>query len=459
MTAPKSSRQMRFIAGPLNKQLLQNLLGEVIEPCTRVRAAVAYANRDNMQLFEACARHLKPLEFYGRYDHTVPVDPAVLKWFLDKASPNYHCKLVPDILHSKVIWWVDAGAYIGSANLSDRAWISNIEAGVFLPHDELAETGMERELLRFFEEVDDRSIPLREEIYLEQRQLADRRLQLSKQDYELEQQFDKKRLLDKNRGLVFVETKRSTEKRFRKFEQEWNDTLQLMRSIAARVSAPGVKPGWIDDSVPPGVQADQFLHAYYYKQVKDGNRHPYEEFFARNSRNPELALREALEWWNAAEFDHSFEERTIYDWSPRLRELLARERLLKLTEEEFVDAVARVHAIRDHAIKQENEHLGLPDKPQAGDDKVQKFGEWLWQQRSREGKTVLDLLNYVVWGSGHVAERIWNAIRSDEWAIPHIGLSSLGEIVGWARPDEYPPRNMRTSKGLRALGYNVKIGM
>ncbi|EKN6297909.1 hypothetical protein DVQ54_23905 [Yersinia enterocolitica] len=28
---------------------------------------------------------------------------------------------------------------------------------------------------------------------------------------------------------------------------------------------------------------------------------------------------------------------------------------------QFVDAVSRVHAIRDHAIKQENEHLGLPD--------------------------------------------------------------------------------------------------
>jgi hypothetical protein len=25
------------------------------------------------------------------------------------------------------------------------------------------------------------------------------------------------------------------------------------------------------------------------------------------------------------------------------------------------DAVSRVHAIRDHAIKQEKEHLGLPD--------------------------------------------------------------------------------------------------
>ena len=366
---------------------------------------------------------------------------------------------MPDILHAKVIWWVDAGAYIGSANLSDRAWISNIEAGTFLSHDELVETGMERELLHFFEEVDDRARPLTKEIYQEQLRLADRRSDLAKRDYGLEHQFDKDRLLPKNQGLVFVDTKRSSEKRFQKFEQDWNDTLQVMRSIASRVSAPGAKPDWIDASVAPGVQADQFLHAYYYKQVKDGNRHPYEEFFARNSKNPELALREALEWWYAADFDHSFEERTIYEWSPRLRELLARDRILKLTEEEFVDAVSRVHAIRDHAIKQENEHLGLPDSPQAGDDKVQKFGEWLWRQRSREGKTVLDLLNYVVWGNGSVAARLWNAIRSDQWAIPHIGLSSLGEVVGWARPDEFPPRNMRTSKGLRALGYNVRIGV
>lgn len=450
---------MKLIAGPLNGQLLQNLLGEVIESCTRVRAAVAYANRDNLMLFEACAKYLKPLEFFGRYDHTVAIDPAVLRWFLDKASPNFDCKLVPDILHAKIIWWVDAGVYIGSANLSDRAWHSNIEAGTFFSQDNLIETGMERELLNFFEEVDERARPLTEEIYLEQLRLADRRSDLLKRDYVIEQQFDRVRLLPKNQGLVYVDTNRSTEKRFHKFEQDWNDTLQVMRSIAARVSAPGVKPSWIDSTVATGVQADQFLHAYYYKRVKDGNRHPYEAFYSRNTKNPELALREALEWWHDADFDHSFEERTIYEWSPRLREFLARDRILKLSEDEFIDAISRVHAIRDHAVKQENEHLGLPDRPQTGDDKVQKFGEWLWQQKSREGKTVLDLLNYVVWGNGNVAARLWNAIRSDQWAIPHIGLSSLGEVVGWARPDEFPPRNMRTSKGLRALGYNVKIGV
>jgi phosphatidylserine/phosphatidylglycerophosphate/cardiolipin synthase-like enzyme len=227
---------MRFIAGPLNRQLLQNLLGEVIEQATRVRAAIAYANRDNLKLFEACAAHKKPLEFYGRYDHTVAVDPPVLKWFLDQANPNFDCKLVPDILHAKVIWWVDAGAYIGSANLSDRAWISNIEAGTFLTNDELIESGMEKELRQFFEEIEDRANPLTQEIYQEQLQLSSKRGEISTKDYSLQQQFDQNRLLRKNQGLVFVDSKKASEKRLQKFEKDWNDTLQVMRSIATRVS-------------------------------------------------------------------------------------------------------------------------------------------------------------------------------------------------------------------------------
>ncbi|MGS6267562.1 hypothetical protein ACVGWD_17595, partial [Enterobacter asburiae] len=52
--------------------------------------------------------------------------------------------------------------------------------------------------------------------------------------------------------------------------------------------------------------------------------------------------------------------------------------------------------------------------------------------------------------------RLWNAIRSDDWAFPQVGLSSVGELVVGPRPDEFPPRNMQTSKGLRALGYNVR---
>ena len=41
--------------------------------------------------------------------------------------------------------------------------------------------------------------------------------------------------------------------------------------------------------------------------------------------------------------------------------------------------------------------------------------------------------------------------------VPRLGVSSLGEMVRWVRPDFSPPRNNRTNKALRALGYDVKL--
>ncbi len=45
----------------------------------------------------------------------------------------------------------------------------------------------------------------------------------------------------------------------------------------------------------------------------------------------------------------------------------------------------------------------------------------------------------------------------EDFQLRHFGQSSLGEAVGWARPDDYPPRNNRTNKALRALGHDVKL--
>lgn len=81
------------------------------------------------------------------------------------------------------------------------------------------------------------------------------------------------------------------------------------------------------------------------------------------------------------------------------------------------------------------------------------------RRRCREGVLAgRILLNYVVWGNGSVSARLWNAIRSDDWAIPHVSLSSLGEIVVWARQTSFRQEHA-DEQGLRALGYNVRIGV
>ncbi len=54
-------------------------------------------------------------------------------------------------------------------------------------------------------------------------------------------------------------------------------------------------------------------------------------------------------------------------------------------------------------------------------------------------------------------ERLWAAFHDPKWKIEGLGVSALGELVGWALPDRFPPRNRRTSKSLQSLGYEVTV--
>ena len=58
------------------------------------------------------------------------------------------------MFHPKVIWWGGYGAYIGSANLTDSGWLRNIECGLFISDPELIQHGLDLELERFFEQLE-----------------------------------------------------------------------------------------------------------------------------------------------------------------------------------------------------------------------------------------------------------------------------------------------------------------
>ncbi|HCD4852076.1 TPA: phosphatidylserine/phosphatidylglycerophosphate/cardiolipin synthase family protein, partial [Klebsiella pneumoniae] len=117
-----------------------------------------------------------------RYDHTVPVAPSFLSKLLINTKNNIFCKLVPDCLHSKVIWWKGYGAYIGSANLTDRAWNMNIEAGVFYTESDLYNSDLISQLEDFFDNLAflDCCIDLSQEIIDEQKKLQKLKIEKDK---------------------------------------------------------------------------------------------------------------------------------------------------------------------------------------------------------------------------------------------------------------------------------------
>ena len=150
----------------------------------------------------------------------------------------------------------------------------------------------------------------------------------------------------------------------------------------------------------------------------------------------------------------------LFDWAPFLRRMLAEDRILTLTADEFESVCLRVWSIQDHARRVANATLDLPGGQRYDmATKTPALAKYLYSRRSRNGSNVLQVIHHVLYGGTEDAlpERLWEATGEGPWKIEHLGISALGELVGWALPDRFPPRNNRTSKSLRSLGYPVDV--
>lgn len=452
---------MEFVGKPITGNMLHNIHQNAIDECVEVKAAVAYATKPvgDILLFEDCLKKGKKLTFYGRVDGSCPIDLRILDWFLRKNSPNAVCKLVPHWLHAKVIWWVGRGAYIGSANLTDRAWVKNYEAGVYTTHEELEQFGLLLQLEAFFDGLAQKAIPLDKEEYEHQVKQEKRREEILAKLRKVETEYEDEHwcLKDRSPPIAITPNRKARDRKMAEFRDEWAATLTLIRAVGARAAADDNRPSWISADVPQGVQGDQFLHAYYYQVVRPNmEKDAYERDYWNNRLNPEAALNRALAWWKSGAYEHEHEEWTVYTSAPLLGRLLARGNITTLTEAEWVQALTNVYAFGDHAAKISNTFLGLGSDPGSAAKGI-ALAKFLWQQKSGNGMSAPEVLDYVIWGPGDVAERIWMASHEADYKLPHIGANILGEIVGWARPTEFPPRNSRTSKALRSLGNDVEV--
>ncbi|WP_287361630.1 phospholipase D family protein [Mesorhizobium sp.] len=424
----------------------------------RVDAAVAYVSDQDL-LFEWCWKRDIPLRFWGRFDEGVPISPHILKRFLDRKSPNYVCRLVRQF-HPKVIWWRGFGVYIGSANLSQSAWWKNVEVGVFLTDDELVGDNKALELELFFQAVHAHSSPLTDELYalIEQRSAA-----LGKQaaiDREAAKKFWNTDYVQPWEGLGNVSGKAALDLRRDAFLNEWMQTLQLLRDLAAKVSADENRPSWVAKDAPWGAQADQFLHAHYYQNTFDGRRADYETHFKSHQTNPGLAEETALSWWRSLKSAPNGEDLTLNKWAPYLRQMLSAERIMATTEGEFAEILSHIHAAIEYARRVSNRAVGLQEGPPYNmSEKVIALAKHIYKQPERGGPSPVATLNYVLYGgpAKELPSRMWDALHDPKLRIENFGISAMGELVGWALPNQFPPRNGRTSKALRSLGHDVTV--
>jgi len=433
----------------------------------RVQAAVAYVSTITNPVIADCDRLDIRCQVWSRHDETLPTALRVMEWACKrmKANGNLTWKLLGSYYHPKVIWWHGYGVYIGSANLTDAAWNSNCEAGIIILEPELDVGDYRQQLVEFFDDLDAQAEPLTETIYSEsEQQFAAYEAQIealrSRMAVEFSQSITGKQLA--RRSLSDIKKTSAPERKRTEFIKEWNTTLDRLKFIQARLAAPGNRPNWVPDDVSPGIHTDQFLHAYYYDRVREGQVYPVEKRHLEHRANPVAALDEALAWWRATPRAPGSEDRVFHDWAPVHRELLTSERLENMTAEEFVRVARRVHSINNFAKRQRREDVFDEDEmvttPET-DRKQDLYCENLYYHgRNLLGWAPPKLLKYLLFGGplSEVPTRLFECIQPPR-KIPGLDLSSLGELVGYGLPNDFPPRNDRTNKALRALGWDVHV--
>ncbi len=262
-------------------------------------------------------------------------------------------------------------------------------------------------------------------------------------------------------GLVQTAPKKASDQKKQVFLEEWHSTLQDMRNIGELVSKDENRPIWIAADAPAGAQVDQFVHAHYYQHTFDGRKANFQAFFEKNKNKKEDSLQEAIAWWRDLRSAPFNEDEMLNERAPFLRNRLSRDQITKMTGSDFEAICNRVHAITDYARRVRNRSVSLPDNgtqytiPQ----KVEALAKRIWSARSGNGSRVDKVLSYILYDGSvdQLPERLWKAVSDPSWKIDGLGISALGEIVGWALPDNFPPRNGRTSKALRSLGFDVKV--
>jgi hypothetical protein len=444
---------------------LQTLLIGAMPHTHRVQAAVAYVSRSDHAFFAACKKLNLPLEMWSRHDANLATSPEVMAMFLNSKSLDFKGYLIGNFYHPKVIWWHGYGVYIGSANLTNSAWGKNVEAGVLFREDELDTHEMREELVAFFDDLSELGTEITKVILEDAKKQETALGELRRKQYEVDIHF--KGLAShksiNHTGLSDFISKRDPDKKLQEFRREWEATLQHLRGLQAIVAAPENQPVWMPKNAPAAIQVDQFLHAVYYNRVRDGISIPYENWFERNKGNITGAVEESAAWWkNTRKEDLQHEYEILTRWVDTQRRLLVQEKVANLNESEFVAAARCIHAINDHAKRRRTSELGeieLSEDEDLLEQRRNRHCEQLFHEINVKGWNPPKLLHHLLFGGPWqtTPDRLFECVHDKDYKIDRLGLSALGEFVGWGLPEHFPPRNDRTNKALRALGYNVHV--
>lgn len=445
---------MEIIGNALNGHYFAELMRRADDESLEfIRAAVTYTTKPDPLIDLAKARRVT-LKLYTLLDGDRFPPRPVLTRFIDQTGPGIQLFVTRNFFRSKIYWFGGVGVYIGSANLTDPGWNSNLECGIWFDQDDISEQGLEPQLWQMFEVVAKRCTPAgREHMALLDGLKADRNA-FAAQRKQFEAMVGNSLASLPGQSSPIDPTKGGAAQAA--FINEWESTLTDLLKIVAYTRARR-QPAWVLPDTHPAFIQDQATEHWYHENIRLVGQDQIEVLHRRNRERIDVVLEELFDEWES--FTPQEQTKFWTNDAPRLLQSCLSQEQLKDLEVDHIETLLR----HSHSMRETVRHLQRSTLRRAGaanfemEERYRHFAEHLANVRNAQHRDLGEVLQYVIWGDAETprcAERVWNALYDPAWRFPHIGEHTLNELIGYARPDEFPPRNNRVRKTLRALGFD-----
>lgn len=334
--------------------------------------------------------------------------------------------------HPKLYIFGDRGAFVGSANLTGAALISNQEVVVSVD----AEDERFVELASVFEDY-----------WSEARVLTNEDLQSYKAIYRAKQHIDKdieglERAIHEKIGRhAFRNIDRGLPKQTREnlFLDDYRRTYQSCLDAFSRINDAYVAAGlrkFAASNYPIRLEISLFINFVRDEFAKGETWRSTSLGWDGMKRGQ---LQDQVTNWMARDIS-AFEERTVNEAYPRLLSLFrARSQLLNASDDELFEGLCTITSFEDR----------LRFYPGGLSTLREAFFSRNSAQRIRES------LAYLVFDQGDPVQRMANLIFNRNFKLNEFGRANVQELVGWMS-ETLPVINGRTTKVLRYFGFDVQ---
>ncbi len=434
----------------------------------KVYAAIAFNQESS--LIDICIKKSIPMDYWGLFNSGLSTDIKLIKKAIK--DPNIHFYPFIKNYHPKLIYFEGFGIYIGSANMTLKALKYNVEAGVFIEENDLKKEDKTK-LLTFFKFLRENSILMNNDDLEKLNDFHKKKTvinhEINKLQKEIDEDFENQfSYLDKLiPGPQQFDKKKANKKV--EFYQEWRTVQKELKYISSKLEICKM-PEWVSKDAPISIITDQFLHAYYYSYIarnevfEDGKYNSKEKihyFFEKNKNNKDIALTQALHWWEHYSNPLDKEDEYTNIWSIDNKKILSnfKNENYRISKNELSKVFLQNHAARNHARQIKNSYFNLAEGTiLTNDDRVLLYADKLLQLHTKKGLDINDLLRYLLFNEEKtIEEKIYDMLNGERYHIEHFGKSIIGELACWGRPDTCFLRNNRVNKALRCLGYDVEL--